>query len=214
MVDFRVHLLTCECTASLAFSKLSFIVLSEEAVEYAELDTFLRLKETWDADEDDDKPPPPVIGVPGAAMPLQMTPEHLKKHILAQPPSSPLKGKEVPANKRVGEFDVGDELSGYGLQGVRVTDDELSELVKELGLDDDDAQDLVKGLGDFAPTNKPLFSDVKRAETEDLDEQGTDTESKGPTKADKPTPPNQASSDKPDERLPDSEKVEEVIQSS
>lgn len=82
-------------------------------------------------------------------MPLQMTPEHLKKRILAQPPRSPLAGgkKPIPVNKRVGEKDLGDELSGFGLQGVRVTEDELLDLVKDLGLDDADAGDLVKGLG-------------------------------------------------------------------
>lgn len=75
-----------------------------------------------------------------------MTPEHLRKKILAQPPVSPLKGKVVPANKRTGEFDVSTELEGYGLQGVNVTEDELLSLVAELGLDADDAGDLVKGL--------------------------------------------------------------------
>jgi hypothetical protein len=84
-------------------------------------------------------------------MPLQMTPERLKKKILAQPPKSPLSGaggkKPIPVNKRVHEKDLGDELSGYGLQGVKVTDDELLDLVKNLGLDDDAAGDLVKGLG-------------------------------------------------------------------
>jgi len=37
------------------------------------------------------------------------------------------------------EFDIGDELSGYGLQGVRVTDDDLEKLVKDLGLNGDEA---------------------------------------------------------------------------
>jgi SH3 domain-binding glutamic acid-rich protein len=38
-------------------------------------------------------------------------------------------------------------LSGFGLQGVKVTDDELRELVEEMGLGGDEAEDLVKGLG-------------------------------------------------------------------
>lgn len=82
-------------------------------------------------------------------MPLQMTPEHLKRKILAQPPTSPLAGgkKPIPVNKRVGEKDLGDELSGFGLQGVKVTEDELLDLVKDLGLGDIDAGDFVKGLG-------------------------------------------------------------------
>ena len=81
-----------------------------------------------------------------------MTPDRLKSQIMAKPPPSPLKGKVLPVNKRVGEFDVGDELSGYGLQGVKVTEDELRDLVAELGLDGDEAGDLVKGLSDAAGT--------------------------------------------------------------
>jgi len=117
----------------------------EDAVEHDELDIFLRLKDKWDPDIDEG-PTPAVkpIGVPGASSPLQMTPDRLKSKIMAQPPASPMKGKVLPVNKRVGEFDVGDELSGYGLQGVKVTEDELRDLVAELGLDGDEA---VKGLG-------------------------------------------------------------------
>ena len=81
-----------------------------------------------------------------------MTPDRLKSQIMAKPPPSPLKGKVLPVNKRVGEFDVGDELSGFGLQGVKVTEDELRDLVAELGLDGDEAGDLVKGLSDAAGT--------------------------------------------------------------
>lgn len=126
-------------------------------MEYDELDRFLRLSETWNDNEDSllsgpKLPPAKPVGVPGAMMPLQMTPEHLKKKILAQPPKSPLSGvgsgkKPIPVNKRVGEMDLGDELTGFGLQGVKVTEDELLDLVKDLGLDDDTAGDLVKGLG-------------------------------------------------------------------
>ncbi|KAG5647597.1 hypothetical protein DXG03_008950 [Asterophora parasitica] len=118
----------------------------EDAVECGELDTFLRLKETW-KEEGDPVIPVKPIGVPGAVAPLQMTPDHLKKKILAQrPPESPLKGKSIPVNKRQGEFDVSTELEGYGLQGVHVTEDDLMKLVEELGLDGDAAGDLVKGL--------------------------------------------------------------------
>ncbi|PBK77404.1 hypothetical protein ARMSODRAFT_949323 [Armillaria solidipes] len=127
----------------------------EDAVEYDELDTFLRLKEPWNPDVDEDEPAPPVrpIGVPGAMMPLQMTPERLKSKILAKPVSSPLARPQIPVNKREGEFDISTELSGYGLQGVRVTEDELRDLVAELGLDGDDAGDLVKGLSS-GPSDK------------------------------------------------------------
>ncbi len=86
-------------------------------------------------------------------MPLQMTPERLKSKILAKPVSSPLARPQIPVNKREGEFDISTELSGYGLQGVRVTEDELRDLVAELGLDGDDAGDLVKGLSS-GPSDK------------------------------------------------------------
>lgn len=127
---------------------------SEEAVEYGELETFLRLKDSWNAEIDEDRPAPVAkpIGVPGAVAPLQMTPEHLRSKILA-PTSSPLKGKGKPLaeNKKEGLFDVGDELIGFGLQGVKVTEDELMNLVAELGLDGDEAKDLVEGLSTNAP---------------------------------------------------------------
>jgi len=122
----------------------------------------LRLKDKWDPTIDEDRPAPIAkpVGVPGASSPLQMTPDRLKSKIMAQPPASPLKGKALPVNKRVGEFDVGDELSGYGLQGVKVTEDELRDLVAELGLDGDDAGDLVKGLSDTAtPPKQAVPSD-------------------------------------------------------
>ena len=110
----------------------------------------MRLKDNWDPIIDEDRPAPVAkpVGVPGASSPLQMTPDRLKNKIMARPPPSPLKGNILPVNKRVGEFDVGDELSGYGLQGVKVTDDELRDLVAELGLNGDEAGDLVKGLSD------------------------------------------------------------------
>ncbi|KAJ3754427.1 hypothetical protein EV361DRAFT_37453 [Lentinula raphanica] len=121
----------------------------EEAVEYGELDGFLRLKEVWDDEVDTiTKPPVQPIGVPGAMLPLQMTPEHLKTKIMVSPQSTPGK-KPIPINRpgvRDGEFDVSTELSGYGLQGVMATEAELMDLVAELGLDGDEAGDLVKGL--------------------------------------------------------------------
>jgi SH3 domain-binding glutamic acid-rich protein len=54
--------------------------------------------------------------------------------------------------RRDEEFDVSEELTGYGLQGVKVTDDDLLALVEELGLGGEEAGDLVKGLSD--PTDK------------------------------------------------------------
>ncbi|KAK7059110.1 hypothetical protein VNI00_001735 [Paramarasmius palmivorus] len=124
----------------------------EQSVEFDELDQFLRLKEAWDPEIDHIvEPPVQPIGVPGAALPLQMTPDHIRQLAVKRNPSpSP---NQIPVNKRTGDFDISEEISGYGLQGVRVTEDELIALVKELGLDGDDAGDLVKGLS--AESDKP-----------------------------------------------------------
>ncbi|KAF9076135.1 hypothetical protein BDP27DRAFT_1313951 [Rhodocollybia butyracea] len=152
----------------------------EEAVEYGELEQFLRLKEAWD-DELENIPKPPVqpIGVPGAMLPLQMTPEHLKSKILASPQSTPGK-KPIPVNKpgaRDGEFDVSTELSGYGLQGIMATEDELAALVSELGLDGDEAGDLVKGLTGSSVPDKSKDSksenvETKKKEIKEIEEEG------------------------------------------
>jgi len=69
----------------------------------------------------------------------------------ASPSASPA-SKESLRKRNDAEFDVGEELSGYGLQGVKVTDDELLALVEELGLGGDEAGELVKGLSDFTDT--------------------------------------------------------------
>jgi hypothetical protein len=71
-----------------------------------------------------------------------MTPEHHKPRIFPRDPDTPLK----PVNK-LNDFDVSTELEGFGLQGVRVTDDDLRLLVEELGLGGDDADDMVRSLG-------------------------------------------------------------------
>lgn len=55
---------------------------------------------------------------------------------------SPLRDK----SKGGKEIDAGSALEDASLEGVLVTDDELAELVKELGLEGDAAGDLVKGL--------------------------------------------------------------------
>jgi hypothetical protein len=141
--------------------------VSEDAVEYDELDVFLRLKESYIVDEDRPTPPVQPVGVPGAASPLQMTPDHLKHKMFAQS-SSPLKGKgsSNPANKRQNEFDVSTELEGYGLQGVKVTDDDLRALVEELGLDGDEAGDLVKGLSSSVQSVDGVDSSITKSDTE------------------------------------------------
>jgi len=148
-------------------------------VEYGELDTFLRLKDTWDETIEETRPTLPAkpIGVPGASSPSQMAKPAHRALFNASPgggPSSPLRGpgatssstsasasasasaaspspaesKKSLRKRSEAEFDVSEELTGYGLQGVKVTDDDLLALVEELGLGGGEAGDLVKGLSD------------------------------------------------------------------
>lgn len=127
-------------------------------MEYAELDTFLRRNEPWNEDEDAPVPEQKPIGVPGAVTPLAMTPERIRNKIIAsQQHPSPL-GKVVAVNKRAGDIDVGEELSGYGLQGLKVSEDELADLIAELGLEGDEAGDLVKGLSGGSPSPPPKIN--------------------------------------------------------
>ncbi|KZV76997.1 hypothetical protein PENSPDRAFT_597526 [Peniophora sp. CONT] len=149
----------------------------EEAVEFDELDVFLRRNDSWDPEIDELRPAPPVkpIGVPGAASPSQMAkPEH-KRYFTPSPQPSPLKGKagERSASNALKpndpgyqamvdelhrrneqEFDVSEELSGYGLQGVKVTEDDLLALVEELGLGGEEAGSLARGLSASATSTK------------------------------------------------------------
>ncbi|KAI0036636.1 hypothetical protein K488DRAFT_29917, partial [Vararia minispora EC-137] len=126
----------------------------EEAVEFNELDVFLRRNDSWDPAIEEARPAPPVkpIGVPGAASPSQMAkPEH-KRYFTPSPQPSPLRSKtertvvDELRRRNEQEFDVGEHLSGYGLQGVKVTEDDLLKLVEELGLEGEEAGDLAKGL--------------------------------------------------------------------
>ncbi|PIL31562.1 hypothetical protein GSI_06264 [Ganoderma sinense ZZ0214-1] len=119
----------------------------EEAVEFGELDQFLRLKEEWDPFEEDKPLLRAVpVGIPGAYAPAQMNPEHIS------PAPSPSKTRP---SRREGEVDAGEALGDAGLHGVNVTEDDLEALVKELGLTGSDAEDLVKGLsGDTSSTKK------------------------------------------------------------
>ncbi|KAF8528005.1 hypothetical protein BU17DRAFT_38782 [Hysterangium stoloniferum] len=121
----------------------------EDAVEYGELDIFLRLKESWD-DEIDGTPLKPSIpvGVPGASSPSHMTGHKPSFAVSPSPLRSKTKGKGDD------EFDIGEELVGFGLQGVKVSDNELLDLVAELGLGEDEANDLVKGLGSSTDDSK------------------------------------------------------------
>ncbi|KAG8725930.1 hypothetical protein FRC12_023877 [Ceratobasidium sp. 428] len=129
----------------------------EEAVEFGELDRFFRLKEAW-GEEDEALAPAPApqkpIGVPGVATPLQVT---------GQKPSfspSPSKPPKKPSGKSV---DLGAELSGFGLEGVKVSEEEMLELVESLGLGGDDADDFVKGLGLSSKPEQPLKAKLEAA---------------------------------------------------
>ena len=126
------------------------ILYSVEAVEYDELDTFLRLKESWNPNYDDTPKLEVVpIGVPGASSPSQMT--NHKPYVATSPSPSPLKDK----SKKGKEHDAGLLLEDRVLEGIQVTDTELEDLVKELGLEGDEAGDLVKGLS-FSSDREPV----------------------------------------------------------
>jgi SH3 domain-binding glutamic acid-rich protein len=170
-------------TLSIASTHLTVIFCSEDAVEFNELSRFLRLDDAYDPEVEEERPllQSSVIGVPGVATSLQMTPERLRPALLAgSSSSSPLSGKAaIPVNKRDDEFDVSTELSGFGLQGVKVSEDDLAALVKELGLEGDDATDLVKGLGYTttpAETNAPATHVDSGATTDVADAKPTNTD--------------------------------------
>ncbi|CAE6451641.1 unnamed protein product [Rhizoctonia solani] len=114
----------------------------EEAVEFGELDRFFRLNEAWGEEDEALAPvhaPQKPIAVPGVATPSQITGQ---RPSFAPSPSQPSK-KLTPRTKSI---DVGAEL-GFGLEGVKLTQEEMLELVESLGLGGEDAGDLVKGLG-------------------------------------------------------------------
>ncbi|KAF9029282.1 hypothetical protein BDZ89DRAFT_1250330 [Hymenopellis radicata] len=109
-------------------------------------------------------PPVQPIGVPGAAMPLDMTPERLRDKVKVQPTSSTLADKSpYPSISEKVNLISEDELSGFGLQGLKITGDELRDLIAELGMDGDDAGDLLKGLGGEAEAEKEAEADEREA---------------------------------------------------
>ncbi|KAH9837155.1 uncharacterized protein C8Q71DRAFT_588006 [Rhodofomes roseus] len=138
----------------------------EEAVEFNELDQFLRLSEDYNPFEDEKELlPSQPIGVPGAYSPAQMHPHH---QATPSPQPSPLKNK--PVNKRgPNEVDAGEELGDARLAGVNVTEDDLLALVSELGLGGDEANDLVKGLTGDGPSEQ--LENVAKDESEQKQEQ-------------------------------------------
>jgi SH3 domain-binding glutamic acid-rich protein len=103
----------------------------------------LGLKEEYDPDIDGKVLAAQPIGVPGAAMPLQM-----QGHKPSFAPTGP-----TPMRNSDEEVDAGEVLPGYGFQGLKVTMDELASLAKELGLGDKEATDLAKGLGSSGSKN-------------------------------------------------------------
>ncbi|KAL1719556.1 hypothetical protein EV715DRAFT_174814, partial [Schizophyllum commune] len=149
----------------------------EEAVEFDELDTFLRLNDTWHEDEERPTLPQQPIGVPGAMTPLEMTPERLKPIIQQRAPSplGPDAPKPVPVNKRKTVLlDAGEVFSGFGLQGEKVSENELADLVAELGLDGDEAGDLIKGLSgedDVSSKGKIPALKLEKPTTAELEEE-------------------------------------------
>ena len=110
-------------------------------MECNELDTFLRRNEEWDEElfGPSKKLEVKPVGVPGAYSPLQMNPSHKP---MISPHPTPTKPKGGSQGK---EIDVGEELSGYGLEGVSVSEQDLMDLVSEL-IGEEGAGDLVKGL--------------------------------------------------------------------
>ena len=185
-----------ETPRSIQYYQPNYTLHSEEAVEYGELETFLRLNETWDESIEETRPTLPTkpIGVPGASSPSQMAKPAHRALFNASPggASSPLQrgaasasassspaSKDALRKRNEAELDAGDGLSGYGLQGVKVTPDDLLALVEELGLGGEEAGDLVKGLGDFTDKtdkgNKAAANEVRR------DGGGGDSGSEQPT---------------------------------
>ena len=76
------------------------------------------MNEEWD-DDLDGKPLAPSIpvGVPGAVLPSQITGH--------KPSFAPAGPTPLQKDRDEKEFDVSTELSGFGLQGVRVTEEDL-----------------------------------------------------------------------------------------
>lgn len=137
----------------------------EEAVEFNELDIYLRRNEDYKPFEDEKtllKAEP--IGVPGAYSPLQMYPKHAPSR---SPSPSPLALRE----KEKKEVQAGDTLAEFGLQDVSVSMDDLKALVEELGLGGDEANELVKGLaGADSSSAAASSSKVKKPEKKETKE--------------------------------------------
>ncbi|GJJ09541.1 hypothetical protein Clacol_003764 [Clathrus columnatus] len=127
-----------------------------EAVEFGELDIFLRRNEDWNekfADPAIQLPEVP-IGVPGAYMPSEMTPKKT-------PVPTPLPSQSGDGSDSRKDIDLGDQLSVHDLKGIKASEEELADLVKELGLGGEDANDLIKGLTQTQAPTENTKSEVK-----------------------------------------------------
>ncbi|KAG8817560.1 hypothetical protein FRC17_011174 [Serendipita sp. 399] len=104
----------------------------ETAVENGTLEIFLRQKEEYDADIDGKVLEAQPVGIPGAVMPEQMTGH---KPSFAPNGPTPIR-KSGPVGSSDELVDAGDVLPGFGFQGLKITMNELTDLAKELNLDD------------------------------------------------------------------------------
>ncbi|KAG8883680.1 hypothetical protein FRB98_002870 [Tulasnella sp. 332] len=116
----------------------------------AQLRKFLRLDQVYNADVERlyNTPAPEVvpIGVPGAQMPSEITGHKTVFHGDKNKPVD--KSKIVKHDNKLaeGEIDLTEALGGFGLEGVTVTEDELLELIASLGLEDNQADELARGI--------------------------------------------------------------------
>ncbi|KAH9858215.1 hypothetical protein C2E23DRAFT_803107 [Lenzites betulinus] len=166
----------------------------EEAVEFGELDSYLRLNEEW-APLEGDKPllRAVPVGIPGAYSPAQMNPSHVS------PAPSPIRTKP-----RKGELDAGEKLGDSGLNGVNVTEDDLLALVEELGLGEADANELVKSLGGNSSAPK---EETPKEEAKDEAKEETKEEAKE-VKVEKAEPATKTEDPKPAEVAGETPKTE------
>jgi SH3 domain-binding glutamic acid-rich protein len=136
------------------------ILTVEVALTVSSLNT--GLKEEYDPDLDGKTLRSQAIGVPGAAMPSEMT-----GHKPSFAPGGPTPMRKSGAPGTGDEVvDAGEVLSGYGLQGVEITMNELTQLAKDLGLDEKNAADLAKGL---KPSDLKKDKPVEEEEKKGLD---------------------------------------------
>jgi hypothetical protein len=107
------------------------------------------LKEDYDPDLDGKVLAAQPIGVPGAALPLQMQ-GHKPSFAPAGPTPMKKSGKVGTADELI---DAGDALPGYGFQGLKITMNELTDLAKELGLNDKQKSDPEKAASSLEAGN-------------------------------------------------------------